>query len=205
MRDYELVLVISPEGGEEGFPTTVERVHQFIQEKGGTIKNIDPWGRRRLAYPVQRFTEGYYNITQFSLPAQEIRALEGSIELAEDVLRHLVVKVEEVRPEKPKKKKAGLEAAAIDAAATVVADNGAVATAEAPAVVADEAPAAVAEEAPAAAAEEAPAQVAEEAPEVAPEEAPALLAEEPVAAEAAPEAAPAEEPAVVPAEDAEQS
>lgn len=189
MRDYELVLVVSPEGGEEGFPTTVERVHQFIQDKGGAIKNVDPWGRRRLAYPVQRFTEGYYNITQFSLPPQEIRTLEGSLELAEDVLRHLVVKVEELKPEKPKKaRKIAARAAAAAAAA-----------AAAPPVVVDEAPAAVAEDAPAAV-EEAPAAVAEEAPvEAAVEEAPvAVEAEEAPAAEEAAE--PGEQ-----AEDAEQS
>jgi small subunit ribosomal protein S6 len=95
LRDYELVLVVSPEGGEEGFPATVERVHQFIQDRGGAIKNVDQWGRRRLAYPLQRFTEGYYNITQFSIDPQEIRALEGSLDLAEDVLRHLVVRMDE--------------------------------------------------------------------------------------------------------------
>jgi small subunit ribosomal protein S6 len=99
LRDYELVLVVSPEGGEEGFPSTVERVHQFIQDRGGAIKNVDQWGRRRLAYPLQRFTEGYYNITQFSLNPSDVRALEGNLGLAEDVLRHLVVRLEEVQPE----------------------------------------------------------------------------------------------------------
>jgi len=201
LRDYELVLVVSPEGGEEGFPTTVERVHQFIQEKGGTIKNIDPWGRRRLAYPVQRFTEGYYNITQFSLPPQEIRTLEGSLELAEDVLRHLVVKVEEVRPEKPKKKKPGLEAAAIDEAATV-ADAGATpaASSEEPTVVADDSPVTIAEEAGPMVAQEAPVVAAEESPaEAAVEEAPATIE-----AHEASVAEEAEEPGEQ-AEDAEQS
>jgi small subunit ribosomal protein S6 len=104
LREYELVLVVSPEGGEEGFPVTVERVHGFISEHGGEVKNVDQWGRRRLAYPVNRFTEGYYNITQFTLSPQDVRDLEGSLDLAEDVLRHLVVRLEEpivVAPPRP--------------------------------------------------------------------------------------------------------
>jgi small subunit ribosomal protein S6 len=106
LRDYELVLVVSPEAGEEGFPSTVERVHQFIQDRGGAIKNVDQWGRRRLAYPLQRFTEGYYNITQFSLNPADVRALEGNLGLAEDVLRHLVVRLDEVQPEPPRRRAA---------------------------------------------------------------------------------------------------
>ena len=96
MRDYEMVLVISPEGGDEGFPVTLERISQFIQERGGEIKNLDPWGRRRLAYPIRRFTEGFYAVFRIGLDPQAVRALENSLDLAEDVLRHLVVRLEEV-------------------------------------------------------------------------------------------------------------
>jgi small subunit ribosomal protein S6 len=95
VRDYELVLVVSPEAGDEGFPTTLDRVTRFIQERGGEIKDVDPWGRRRLAYPIGRFTEGFYAVTHFSLEPQHVRALEGNLDLAEDVLRHLVVRREE--------------------------------------------------------------------------------------------------------------
>jgi len=102
VRDYELVLVISPAVGDEGFPTTVERVSNFIQERGGQVKDVDQWGRRRLAYPITRFTEGFYAVTHFSLEPTELRALEGNLGLAEDVLRHLVVRQEEVPLSPPK-------------------------------------------------------------------------------------------------------
>ena len=92
MRNYELVLVISPDVGDEGFPSTVERVTNFIQERGGQVKDTDQWGRRRLAYPITRFTEGFYAVTHFSLEPTEVRSLEGNLDLAEDVLRHLVVR-----------------------------------------------------------------------------------------------------------------
>ena len=103
MRDYELVLVVSPDAGDEGFPTTLDRVTSFIQEKGGQIKDVDPWGRRRLAYPIGRFTEGFYAVTHFSLEPTQVRALEGNLDLAEDVLRHLVVRWEEVPPPAPRR------------------------------------------------------------------------------------------------------
>jgi small subunit ribosomal protein S6 len=95
VRDYELVMVVSPEGGDEGLSAAVERVQGFIQQSGGEVKQVDEWGRRRLAYPIRRQLEGYYVVTQFSLDPQAVRALEGNLELAEDVMRHLVVKLEE--------------------------------------------------------------------------------------------------------------
>jgi small subunit ribosomal protein S6 len=95
VRDYELVLVISPDVGDEGFPTTVDRVSNFIKDRGGEVKDTDQWGRRRLAYPIRRSTEGFYAVTHFSLEPTELRALEGNLGLAEDVLRHLVVRQEE--------------------------------------------------------------------------------------------------------------
>ncbi len=96
MRDYELVMVVDPDVGDEGLPGIIDRVHAFIQERGGAVKNVDEWGRRRLAYPIKRKQEGYYVVTHFSLDPQAIRALEGTLELAEEVLRHLVTRLEEV-------------------------------------------------------------------------------------------------------------
>lgn len=101
MRDYELVMVVSPDVSDDGLPATVERVQKFIQEQGGEVKQVNPWGRRKLAYPIKRYAEGHYVIAQFSLDPQAVRALEGNLELAEDVIRHLVVKLEEVRRRAP--------------------------------------------------------------------------------------------------------
>ena len=94
VRDYELVIVISPEVPDDGLPATMERVQKFIQEQGGEVKQVNPWGRRKLAYPIKRYAEGHYVIAQISLDPQAVRALEGNLELAEDVIRHLVVKLE---------------------------------------------------------------------------------------------------------------
>lgn len=96
MRDYELVMVVSPDGGDEGFTAAVERVSQYIQEHGGEVTNVDQWGRRKLAYPISRYLEGFYAVTHFRFDPREVRALESSLTLAEDLLRHLVVRLEEV-------------------------------------------------------------------------------------------------------------
>jgi small subunit ribosomal protein S6 len=112
LRDYELVLLVSPDVGDEGFPATVERVSKFIQDRGGEIKNVDQWGRRRLAYQIRRFNEGFYAVTHFSLEPNEVRSLEGNLDLAEDILRHLVVRHEEVPPPPPRRERAPASAQA---------------------------------------------------------------------------------------------
>ena len=117
MRDYELVVVLSPTVGDEGFPATVERINGVITNNGGEIKNVDAWGRRRLAYPIRRNLEGFYAVTQFSAEPTAIRPLEANLDLAEDVLRHLVIKVEYVKPYEKKKKKTGAGATAASIAA----------------------------------------------------------------------------------------
>lgn len=96
MRDYELVMVVSPDGGDEGFTAAVERVNQSIQAQGGEVINVDQWGRRKLAYPIGPHLEGFYVVTHFKFEPRELRALESSLTLAEDVLRHLVVRLDEV-------------------------------------------------------------------------------------------------------------
>ena len=58
LRDYELVLIISPEVVEEKFEATINNVSQFITEKGGIVSNVERWGKRRLAYPIEHFIYG---------------------------------------------------------------------------------------------------------------------------------------------------
>ncbi|HXG42663.1 MAG: 30S ribosomal protein S6 [Dehalococcoidia bacterium] len=95
MRSYELMMVISPELAEEEVSATVERVQRFISERGGEVTKLDHWGRRRLAYPIKRFTEGHYVLAQFRLDGSAVRELNRSLEVSEPVLRHLVVRTDE--------------------------------------------------------------------------------------------------------------
>ena len=98
MRDYELVMIVSPEVADEAVPATIEQVQQFITEQGGEVKEVNPWGRRRLAYPIEKHREGSYVVAQLSLDPQRLGALEENLKLSDDVIRYLVVKLEEEGP-----------------------------------------------------------------------------------------------------------
>ena len=103
-RDYELVLVLSPEATEDEVNTTVERITGLITERGGSVSDPEIWGVRRLAYPVQKFQEGNYVLARFSTDAKEVVELDRNLNAAQDVLRHLVTKAD-----KSVRKKAALE------------------------------------------------------------------------------------------------
>lgn len=93
-REYELVFIVSPAVDDEEAATTVERIHGVITGGGGTLVKHEPWGMRRMAYPIREFNEGNYFLTQFSADPASTRGLEGALRLSENVLRHLLVKVE---------------------------------------------------------------------------------------------------------------
>ena len=93
LRDYELVLIISPEVVEEKFDATVENVNRFITENGGTVSNVERWGKRRLAYPIEHYAEGNYVLAHFSLKPELGKELEASLQISEEVLRHLLIKL----------------------------------------------------------------------------------------------------------------
>ena len=93
LRDYELVLIISPEVTDEDVPAALEKLSQFITDRGGTITEVNQWGRRKLAYPIKQFLEGNYVLTQFKIEPKMTAELEASLRLAEDFLRHLLVRL----------------------------------------------------------------------------------------------------------------
>jgi small subunit ribosomal protein S6 len=95
VRDYELTVVFSPEIAEEDIPTEIEKVNQFITQKGGVITEVNQWGRRKLAYPIRRFREGNYALTQFKLLPNLTVELEKNLESSEEILRYLLVRLEE--------------------------------------------------------------------------------------------------------------
>lgn len=95
MRDYELVALISPETDEEGVGKIIERIGQSISSRGGAVERVDKWGRRKLAYPVKKFTEADYILARFKLKPESIKELKAEMRGWVDVLRYLVVKVED--------------------------------------------------------------------------------------------------------------
>ena len=105
MRYYELMMVVVPQIDEEGLSATLERVNHYVSERGGNVVRQERWGRlRRLAYPIKNYNEGNYVLTHLEMEPQDAKDLETSLTLSEDVLRHLLVKIDaipEVRVEQP--------------------------------------------------------------------------------------------------------
>ena len=93
VRDYELVLIISPEVLEGKFDTVIDNVSQFITGKGGIISDVEQWGKRRLAYPIKHFEEGSYVLSRFKLKPTLSKELEANLQISEEILRHLLVKL----------------------------------------------------------------------------------------------------------------
>ncbi len=93
LHDYELVLVVSPEVGEDALETTLKNVSQFITGKGGVISEEERWGKRKLAYPIKRSLEGNYVLTRCRMRPAWAKELNANLNISEDVLRHLLLKV----------------------------------------------------------------------------------------------------------------
>ena len=94
MRRYELMLVLRPDIPDDRSQAIIDRTTRQIAGAGGQIVKVAPWGRRRLAYSIDRHREGSYHIVIFEAPAESIVELERSLLITEELLRHLVTRVE---------------------------------------------------------------------------------------------------------------
>ena len=94
MRRYELMLVLRPDAAEDRIQAALDRATRTITTGGGQIAKVSPWGRRRLAYPIGQHREGSYYICLFDAPAEVIDELELGLHITEEVMRHLVTRVE---------------------------------------------------------------------------------------------------------------
>ena len=86
-------LIFSPESTEDGSDAAISKVSQFITERGGSLSTVEQWGKRRLAYPIRHFAEGSYVLTRFKLKPALTKELAKNLEISEEVLRYLLVKL----------------------------------------------------------------------------------------------------------------
>ena len=143
MNRYEMIYIIDTGLEEAARKELIEKVSALIENNGGEIEKVDEtWGKRRLAYAIDYKTEGWYVLVTFKAPVELPRELERNLQINENVLRYLVVKLVEKRSGvKPRANRpAPVEAPAEAEAAPAVEDAPAVEEAAAPAV--EEAPAA---------------------------------------------------------------
>lgn len=216
-RQYELVYVINPNAGEEAASGLHAQVEEIVKSRGGQIDKTDNWGRRRLAYEIDRNKEGTYVLQVLSGPGAMVGELDRRLKVADGILRYLIVRVDEDlrkaeharsrRQARRQRRRAarGLAPEPVAAATEAAVAEPAAGTAADPVVASEPAaatePAAASE--PAGASEPAAASetTAASEPAAPPEEAAAsepAAAPEPAAASdpaAAPETAPANEPA----------
>jgi small subunit ribosomal protein S6 len=108
MRRYELMLVLRPDAPDERVQAVIDRTTRQVTGAGGQIVKVAPWGRRRLAYPIDRNREGSYHIIVFEAPTDTVAEVERGLLITEDVLRHLVVRIE--RPVRAARRDGGAEA-----------------------------------------------------------------------------------------------
>lgn len=94
MRNYELALIADPEMDDKTLPELEKKVNAWIEEAGGKVLNIDRWGKRRLAYAIQKRNEGHYFIIQLEMPPQAGVEIEREIRLNEQILRYMISSVE---------------------------------------------------------------------------------------------------------------
>lgn len=90
MRNYELAYIAHPELDESTLTNLEERVAGWIDAAGGKIINVDRWGKRRLAYDIQKQTDGYYYILDLEMPAEAGAIVERDLRLSEQILRFMI-------------------------------------------------------------------------------------------------------------------
>ena len=95
MRTYELTIIVDPTVEEDGLQSQIEALTERIEQAEGQVENVKIWGRRRLAYPIKKFTEGHYVLFTLQLLPESVRDIERDMLISETIIRHLVVCTDE--------------------------------------------------------------------------------------------------------------
>ena len=92
MREYEGLLLLPPNLDEEGIKNVINNTESIIKEKGGKILSINKWGKRRLAYKISKYSEGFYVLIKFLTPPSSLLFIKEQLNLLSRVLRYLIVR-----------------------------------------------------------------------------------------------------------------
>lgn len=96
MRDYEMMIVLDPNLDEGQTETQMGRVEALVTQRGGEVQNTDVWGRRRLAYHIGRYRDGFYVLYRLQMPAEAAAEIEHNLILMESVIRYLIVRADDL-------------------------------------------------------------------------------------------------------------
>jgi len=110
-RDYELGIILNPEVSEEQARAILERVDQLVTNHDGQVVRVNQWGRRRLAYPIERHRDGLYVFIDMILTPETVFVLDRTLKVSEEVLRHLIKRRDPKTVQKEREARATSEAA----------------------------------------------------------------------------------------------
>lgn len=91
MRKYEIMLILTPEADDKVVQGVMDRVSQVLEERGGKVTSVNKWGKRRLAYEVNRQSEGFYVVAEFDAEPAAVKELDRVLALTDEVARFKVV------------------------------------------------------------------------------------------------------------------
>ena len=94
MNKYEVMYIVTPELEDEAIKAIIEKFSGIIAANGGEVENVDEWGLKKLAYPIDYKTEGYYVLVHFAAAPELPRELERNFKNDESVLRYMVTRME---------------------------------------------------------------------------------------------------------------
>lgn len=96
MRDYELLFIVKTEVGEEDTQAIIDRYVNVLTEQGAEVANVDKWGKRRLAYTIDKtYTDGYYVLVTFKGSNEAVNEVSRLMKIDERLIRHMITRVGE--------------------------------------------------------------------------------------------------------------
>jgi small subunit ribosomal protein S6 len=101
VTEYEILLLLDPELSEERQAEIVGKARTLIEEGGGAVERHDPWGRRKLAYPIDKKEDGIYHLLDFTASPETLDELTRVLKIDDDVLRHMATRRPEAGPSRP--------------------------------------------------------------------------------------------------------
>jgi small subunit ribosomal protein S6 len=101
VTEYEILLLLAPDLSEERQTEIVGRVRELIEQGGGAVERHDPWGRRKLAYPIEKQEDGIYHLLDFTAGPETLDELTRVLKIDDDVLRHMATRRPEGGPSGP--------------------------------------------------------------------------------------------------------
>lgn len=103
-RIYEVMYIAQPDTADDDITKLNDAITKLVEKEGGTVSVVEGWGRRRLAYPIQKKSEGYYVLLEIEGSGQEIAELERRFRVNDVIMRYMTVRVDEDRKAADKKR-----------------------------------------------------------------------------------------------------